>query len=113
MNYYLYIDDIRSDDKFYRTFSAASGVHWHPVILRSYDEFVKFLHHTFSYDTFFFDLDHDLGFDSDNKEYSGYDICKYIIENQIPIFGFHIHSMNPVGAQNMRQLLTHYGYKEY
>lgn len=43
---------------------------------------------------------------------SGYDICKYIVENHIPLVGFHLHTMNPVGRENMRRLLTHYGYKE-
>ena len=53
------------------------------------------------------DLDHDLG-----KGMSGYDICKYVVAHHIPLKGFKIHSMNPVGAFNMRQLLTHYGYQE-
>lgn len=52
-------------------------------------------------------FDHDLG-----EEVSGYDIAKYIVENQIAIGGFKIHSANPVGVFNIRQLLTHYGYKE-
>lgn len=53
------------------------------------------------------DLDHDLG-----EEKTGYDIAKYIVENNIPIKAFTIHSMNPVGVKNIRELLTHYGYKE-
>ena len=52
-------------------------------------------------------FDHDLG-----EEKSGYDIAKYIVENSIDIKAFSIHSMNPVGRNNIRQLLTHYGYKE-
>lgn len=52
-------------------------------------------------------LDHDLG-----EEKSGYDIAKYIVEEQIPIGAFAVHSANPVGAKNIRELLTHYGYKE-
>lgn len=51
-------------------------------------------------------LDHDLG-----EEKTGYDIAKYIIENNIPISLIQIHSANPVGRANMNQLLTHYGYK--
>lgn len=43
---------------------------------------------------------------------TGYDICKFIVEHKIPLVGFHIHSMNPVEAQNMRQLLIHAGYNE-
>ena len=52
------------------------------------------------------DLDHDLG-----EEKTGYDIAKYIVEHQIPLVGFRIHSANPVGKFNIQQLLTHYGYK--
>ena len=55
----------------------------------------------------FISLDHDLG-----EEKSGYDIAKYIVEEQIPIGAFAVHSANPVGAKNIRELLTHYGYKE-
>lgn len=51
-------------------------------------------------------LDHDLG-----EEKTGYDIAKYIVENNIPISLIQIHSANPVGRANMNQLLTHYGYK--
>lgn len=52
-------------------------------------------------------LDHDLGEDK-----SGYDVAKYVVENEIPITAFYCHSMNPVGRDNINQLLTHYGYKE-
>ena len=52
-------------------------------------------------------FDHDLGEDK-----TGYDIAKYIVENNINIGGFNIHSMNVVGRKNIRDLLTHYGYKE-
>ena len=52
------------------------------------------------------DFDHDLG-----EEKSGYDIAKWLIENGEK-GNFHIHSMNPVGANNIRQLLKHYGWTE-
>ena len=51
-------------------------------------------------------LDHDLG-----ERKSGYDIAKYIVEHQIPIDFYSVHSMNPVGRENIVQLLNHYGYK--
>lgn len=54
------------------------------------------------------DLDHDLG-----EEKTGYDICKFIVENQIPILGYTLHTMNLVGMQNMKQLLSHYGYTQF
>lgn len=57
---------------------------------------------------FAIDFDHDLG----DPYFSGYSVAKYIVENGIPMCGFHIHSANPIGAKNIRQLLTHYGYRE-
>ena len=56
----------------------------------------------------YIDFDHDLGEDK-----SGYDVAKYIVENQIAIAGYRIHSMNPIGVFNMNQLLEHYGYKRF
>lgn len=55
---------------------------------------------------FIVDLDHDLG-----TKKTGYDFCKWLIEKGYIGF-FHIHSANPVGAFNMRQLLTRYGWVE-
>ena len=52
-------------------------------------------------------FDHDLG-----RGKNGYDVAKWIVENQYPLEGFEIHSMNPVGRRNISQLLTHYGYKK-
>lgn len=53
----------------------------------------------------FVSFDHDLGFGI-----NGYDVAKWIVENEIPIAGFTVHSMNPIGAKNIIHLLTHYGY---
>lgn len=53
-------------------------------------------------------FDHDIG----DPYFSGYTIARYIVENEVPMAAFAVHSMNPVGAQNIRQLLTHYGYQE-
>ena len=53
----------------------------------------------------YIDLDHDLG-----EVKTGYDICKFIVENHYPLLRYHLHTMNPVGMQNMEQLLSHYGY---
>ena len=53
----------------------------------------------------FVSFDHDLGFGI-----NGYDVARWIVENEIPIAGFTVHSMNPVGAKNIIELLTHYGY---
>lgn len=53
-------------------------------------------------------LDHDLG-----SEKTGYDVCKYVVEkwflgqSQQPIEIF-LHTDNPVGRDNMYQLLSRY-----
>ena len=61
-----------------------------------------------SYEDLFIDFDHDLG-----EEKTGYDLAKYILEHDIKIGGFAIHSMNPVGINNISKLLIHYGYHYY
>lgn len=106
---YIYVDDIREDDTFYNQHFPSNCM---VIICRDYFSTIEALH-TYQDDEIYIDLDHDLGFDNDeDKEYNGYNICQYIIENHITIAGFHIHTANPVGAFNMRQLLTHYGIKE-
>jgi hypothetical protein len=57
------------------------------------------------YNKVYISFDHDLGYDL-----TGYDVAKYIVENNIKIDGFTVHSMNPVGAKNIIDLLSHYGY---
>ena len=53
------------------------------------------------------DFDHDLG-----CKRTGYDVAKWIIASGYNNVRFKIHSMNPVGAQNIREMLLHYGYEE-
>ena len=53
------------------------------------------------------DLDHDLG-----TKKTGYDFCKWLI-NKGFVGKFHCHTANPVGRTNMKQLLNHYGWKEF
>jgi len=116
LNIYIYVDDIREDDTFFKMLRNYTHMEWIPITCRSTEEAIFFLNY---YNEEFYnviiDLDHDLGEGNemdDGIAPSGYDICKYIVENQIPMLGFHIHSQNVVGAFNMRQLLTHYGYRE-
>lgn len=52
-------------------------------------------------------FDHDLG-----EKKSGYDIAKYLVEFNIHINRYDVHSMNPVGRDNIIQLLNHYNYKK-
>lgn len=57
------------------------------------------------FDKIFISFDHDLG-----GSLTGYDVTKHIVENKYNLTGFTVHSMNPVGAVNIIDLLTHYGY---
>lgn len=93
----LYVDDIRNIPLFYNRTDKI-------IIARNYKEAIKNLTLIKKFDII--DLDHDLG-----EEKSGYDIAKYIVENQIKVDTIRIHSMNPVGVQNIKQLLQRYGYK--
>ena len=91
--YLLWIDDERE--------APAEADFW----AKSYDEAIKIFKNNED-KTFIVDFDHDLGEDK-----TGYDIAKYIVENQIKVNAITIHSANPVGRFNINQLLTHYGYR--
>lgn len=91
--YLLWVDDIRPIPNEYL-------MKYHTSIAKTYDEAIHELHR-FRYNVIC--LDHDLGNDK-----TGYDICKYIVENHIWCDEFRIHTQNPVGRQNMVQLLQRY-----
>ena len=59
------------------------------------------------FDKIFISFDHDLG-----GSLTGYDVAKYIVENKCNLTGFTVHSMNPVGAKKIFDLLKHYGYSK-
>lgn len=91
--YLLWIDDLRPVPNDYINC-------YYIIIAKSYTQAIKALH-KFKYDIIC--LDHDLGEDK-----TGYDVCKYIIENNISCKEFRIHTSNPVGRLNMTQLLNRY-----
>lgn len=94
----LFIDDIRNPFDYIKDVDEV-----YVVQARTYSAAIQALE-DFTFDIIFFD--HDLG-----EEKTGYDVAKYIVENQIEIKdGFKIHSANPVGKHNIMQLLTHYDY---
>lgn len=102
--WYIYLDDIRKPEK---DFKYSKGIPI-TVIVRDYNSMIGTLIDLLNTDSkIIIDLDHDLG-----EEKTGYDVCKWIVENQYPLTAFHVHTMNPVGRANMIQLLKHYGYEE-
>lgn len=99
---YLYVDDIRD-------FKGNLGEEYVLVTARSYGHAIDAINFFYAEGCeFFIDLDHDLG-----REKSGYDIAKYIVENELDGIKWRVHSMNPVGRDNIAQLLSHYGYEEF
>lgn len=61
------------------------------------------------YDGYLLDLDHDLG-DYAKDGGDGYELIKWMIENEYTTnkFKVRLHTMNPVGRQNMQQLIDRY-----
>lgn len=89
----LYVDDLREPKKW-------EEKNHQIYIVRNYRTAIEALKAS-SYDLV--DLDNDLG---EQKE--GYDILKYIIENEIKVENIAVHTMNSVARQNMLQLLGRY-----
>jgi hypothetical protein len=52
-------------------------------------------------------LDHDLG----DEIKTGYDVAKYMVEHKIKCGMVVVHTMNPVGGNNIHTLLQNFGYK--
>jgi hypothetical protein len=125
MSYYLLLDDVRSveDVKKYTKLPNIPDDQW--KIVRSYENFVKHIRKNGI--PLFVSYDHDLGnehyndFEPDGsinykkyKEPTGYDCCKFLIEfckdNKQPHPPAAIHTMNPVGRQNIINIITEYNY---
>ena len=87
----LYVDDLRSPIN-----QSKEQIY----VARSFKKAINYLKNN-KFDII--DLDHDLG-----EEKTGYDICKFIIENRIEIPIIQIHTANVVGKFNMKQLLERY-----
>ena len=91
--YLLYVDDLRNP---LNTLKQNYNI----IICRNYKESIYELNKRRCR---VIDLDHDLG-----EQKTGYDICKYIIEKEIPVEKVYIHTNNPVGKFNMYQLIKRY-----
>jgi hypothetical protein len=75
-------------------------------IIRNFDDFVNLINEFGIPDEISFD--HDLG----ENEKTGYDcakwLCEYCWTNGIPIPTWNVHSANPVGRDNIVQLIQNY-----
>ena len=104
-NWYIYLDDKRAFDCENCAVKQESII---PITVRDYNSLIQVLEEISECnDNAIVDFDHDLG-----EGKNGYDAAKWIVENKYPLIGYHLHTMNPVERNNIRQLLTHYGYKE-
>ena len=103
---FIFVDDDRINMfkkiAFYAS-NAGIDCYWCKTYKSAIDR-IKF--HTDVGDSIVVDLDHDLG-----EKKTGYDVAKWIVENNIPLYGFNCHSFNPVGRKNIEELLSHYGYE--
>ncbi len=102
--YSIFLDDIRNpqDITWINLFTTDY------VIVRNYSDFVNTVSR-FGV-PFFVTFDHDLSdFTSSDYEMTGYDCAKWLVEycidNRKSIPKFAVHSMNSVGAENIRKCL--------
>lgn len=108
MKVLLWLDDYRQVNYFNKfNLSEFDKV----IHIHNYSEAIYFLNE-FKNNDIVISFDHDLDFNEVDADKTGYDVAKYIVENDIPLLYYTIHTMNPVGASNIRHLLYHYGYKE-
>jgi hypothetical protein len=108
----LFLDDIRfpEDVKFFY------GPYENLRICRSMDDAVWAVKQ-YGLPTFI-SFDHDLAdehYSKDTGEKTGYTFakwfCDYVMDNDLKMpvgFGYHVHSMNPVGAENIRRYMENF-----
>lgn len=112
MTYVLFLDDIRfpADVKY------DYGPYKDIIICRSMDDAVWTVEQRGL--PRFVSFDHDLAHEHyivGDGEKTGYTfakwLCQYIMDNELEIpddFGYHVHSMNPVGAENIRTYINNF-----
>ena len=103
---FLWIDDLREPPK--------TGNNW--LWARSVNEAktaIMFQERRYQADFIHIDLDYDAGdYAWDGGDYI--EVLKWLEHQQLPDTGytFHIHTMNPVGRDNMRAIINSNGWKE-
>ncbi len=99
----LWVDDVRPAPKGYTWLKSVKGV----------ETLLLYFKYNNIEDEILIDLDHDAG----EYAWDGGDYIKLLdwleAENMVDAgFAFHIHSMNPVGIQNMRTIIQKNGWRE-
>lgn len=72
------------------------------IIVRSFDEFVDWIEKNGMPD--FISFDHDLG----DGVPTGMDCAKWLVEHELPLKNFAVHSANPPGRANIQGLLDNW-----
>lgn len=133
-NYKLFLDDIRIPSDVFKYIKNEIYLDSTWEIVRNYDEFIGYIEDSWLHDAFpsIISFDHDLadehyrpsmfnnpekynGYYQDFEEKTGMDCAKWLVEfcmdNDLELPEFHVHSMNPVGGQNI--LLYLHNYKNF
>lgn len=103
MTYHMFLDDVRDPNWVYPEQDTSD---W--IVCRSVQEAQMVIEDLGWPD--FLSFDHDLG----DQTPTGYDLAHWLVERDLDQadmpdhFEFKIHSANPVGAENIRSLLTNY-----
>lgn len=100
----IWVDDIRP---------APDNSYIHCRSVNEAKTAIRFYERNFSDDTILIDLDHDSGdYFNDGEDYIK--ILDWLEEEGIVDTGyfFHLHTMNPVGAENMRRIIEKNGWGE-
>ena len=73
------------------------------ILAKTFEEAIFILE---NYKVNILSLDHDLGLDKNgNLRKTGYDLVKYICENNILVNEIYLHTANPIGRENMYHTL--------
>ena len=112
MSYTLFLDDIRFPEDVRYDYGPYKDI----VICRSMDDAVWCIRQRGI--PAFISFDHDLAdehYDKDTGEKTGYSFakwfCEYVMDNGLALpdsFNYRVHSMNPVGAENIRQYMENF-----
>ena len=103
---YLWVDDLREPPKEGNDWLWARSVSEAKTAIVLYDR-------QRSKDAIHIDLDHDAGdYAFDGGDYI--EVLKWLEREQLPDTGytFHLHTMNPVGRDNMRTIINYNGWVE-
>ena len=129
--YRLFLDDIRMPSDVFGYIKNQIYLNDDWVIVRNYNEFVQHIEDSWLHDAFpsKISFDHDLAEEhyrpsmfNDKEKYNAYyvgfqektgmDCAKWLInfcmDNKLLMPEYYIHSMNPVGGQNILSILTNY-----